>query len=305
MKLRNVVGGVVGAVGATAVANRVLDSRATESEPPLDGTHGTYRWRGFDVAYTDAGDPDDPDLVLLHGVNAAASSHEWRRVFDALAEDYHVVAPDLPGFGRSDRPPLTYSASLYEAFVREFVADETDEAVVVASSLVGAYVAAVADETDASRLVLVCPTATSVPGERVWVRSLLRAPVVGEAIFNLIISERGIRYFHDDHGYYDMANLTDETVAYEWQTAHQPGARYATASFLGGFLDPDVDLAAALGDLELPVTLVWGQQSELPDLETGRELAEAADVELVSIGASALLPHVEHPEEFRAVVTED
>ena len=303
MKLRNVVGGAIGAVGATAVANRVLASRASELEPPLDGAQRTYRWRGFDVSYTEAGDPDDPDLVLFHGVNAAASSHEWRRVFDALAEDYRVIAPDLPGFGRSDRPPLTYSASLYQTFVRDFLADESDEAVVVASSLVGAYVAAVADETDASRLVLVCPTATSIPGRRVWVRSLLRAPVVGQGIFNLMVSERGIRYFHDDHGYHDMGNLDDETVAYEWRTAHQPGARYATASFLSGHLDPDIDLAAALGDLDVPMTLVWGQESDLPDLETGRELAAAADVELVSIGESALLPHVEHPEEFLAVVT--
>jgi len=304
MKLRNVVGAAVGAVGATAVANRILSSRASDLEAPLEGDQRTYRWRGFDVAYTEAGDPDDPDLVLFHGVNAAASSHEWRRVFDALAEEYHVVAPDLPGFGRSDRPPLTYSASLYETFVRDFLADETEEATVVASSLVGAYVAAVAAETDARRLVLVCPTATSIPGRRVWVRTLLRAPVVGQAIFNCLVSERGIRYFHDDHGYHDLANLDDETVAYEWQTAHQPGARFATASFLSGHLDPEIDLAAALGELEIPVTLVWGQGADLPPLSAGRELAEAASVELVSVGDSALLPHVEHPEEFLAAVTD-
>ncbi|WP_135364416.1 alpha/beta fold hydrolase [Halosimplex halophilum] len=302
MKLRTVVGATLGAVGAAAATNRVLGRRAGELGPPLAGESGTYRWRGFDVAYTEAGDPDDRDLVLLHGINAAATSNEWRAVFEGLAEDYHVIAPDLPGFGRSDRPPLTYSASLYTTFVRDFLTDTSDDAVVVASSLTGAYAADAARDADVSRLVLVCPTADTVPGRRVWLRSLIRAPVVGQAIHNGIVSKRSIRYFHDDHGYHDMSNLNDETVRYEWESAHQPGARFAPASFVSGHLDPDIDLAEVLGDLGVPVTLVWGTETDMPPLSTGRELAEAADVELVSIGDSALLPHVEHPAEFLDVV---
>ena len=76
MRLRKAVGAAVGAVGATALANRTLARRAREFEPFLSGEHRTYRWRGFDVAYTEAGDPDAQDLVLFHGINAAASSHE-------------------------------------------------------------------------------------------------------------------------------------------------------------------------------------------------------------------------------------
>jgi len=302
MKLRTLAGAALGAVGAAAVGNRVLDRRAGELGPPLAGDQGTYRWRGFDVAYTEAGDPDDPDLVLLHGINAAATSNEWRTVFEALADDYHVLAPDLPGFGLSDRPPLTYSASLYTTFVRDFLTDLSENAVLVASSLTAAYAADAASDVDVDRLVLICPTAETMPGRRVWLRSLVRAPLVGQVVYNAIGSKRSIRYFHDDHGYHDTSNLADETVEYEWQTAHQPGARFATASFISGHLDPEADMDDLLADLSVPVTLVWGRDSDMPPLATGRDLAESADVELVSIGDSALLPHVEHPEEFLAVV---
>jgi pimeloyl-ACP methyl ester carboxylesterase len=301
MQLRKVVGATVGVAGATALANRVLQGRARDLDPPLPGDRRTYRWRGFDVAYTEAGDPEDEDLVLLHGINAAASSHEWRAVFERLAEDYHVVAPDLPGFGHSDRPPLTYSASLYETFVRDFLA-EFDTPVVVASSLTGAYVAAVAEDVDAARYVFVCPTADTMPGRRVWLRTLVRTPVVGEALFNLVVSEPAIRYFQDDHGYHDPANLDEATVDYEWATAHQPGARFAPASFVSGHLDTDVDLAAALRAIEVPVTLVWGSEADMPPLSEGRELAQHADVKLVSIGESMLVPQAEHPDEFCEVV---
>ncbi|WP_276271541.1 alpha/beta fold hydrolase [Haloarcula litorea] len=302
MRLRKALGAAVGAVGATAVANRVLQSRPDEFEPFLAGTQRTYRWRGFDVAYTEAGDPEDPDLVLLHGINAAGSSHEFHTVFEALAEDYHVVAPDLPGFGHSDRPPLLYSASLLTTFVRDFLADEAENPTVVASSLTAAYAAEAAREVDVAELILVCPTDTSMGNRNVWLRSLLRAPVVGQAIFNLIGSRASIRHFHDDHGYYDMANLSDEVVDYEWQSAHQPGARFAPASFVSGFLDPEGDLGETLSSLDVPVTLVWGEDADITPLSRGRDLADEADATLVVFSDSLLLPHVEHPEEFVDVV---
>ena len=302
MKLRNALGAAVGVLGTTALANRVLQSRAGDFEPFLDGDQRTYRWRGFDVAYTEAGDPDDPDLVLLHGINAAASNHEFHAVFDQLAEEYHVIAPDLPGFGHTDRPPLLYSASLMTTFVRDFLTDESDDATVVASSLTGAYAAIAAREVDVAELILVCPTDSSMGGRSVPRRSLVRAPVVGQAIYNLIGSKASIRHFHADHGYYDMDKLTDEVVDYEWASAHQPSARFAPASFISGFLDPEESLGDVLADLDVPITMVWGEDADITPLADGRVLADEADATLVVFGDSLLLSHVEHPEEFVDVV---
>jgi pimeloyl-ACP methyl ester carboxylesterase len=308
MRLRNVLGVTAGTVGLTAVANRLLTARAGEFEPFLDGDHATYRWRGFDIAYTEAGDPDDPDLLLFHGINAAASSHEFWRVFDDLSETYHVVAPDLPGFGHSDRPPLLYSASLYTAFVGDAIEDLADESpVVVASSLSGAYAATAVRETgvDVNELLLVCPTDTSMGGRRTWLRSLMRTRVLGTGLYNLSVSKPSIRYFHDDHGYYDTANLPEEVVDYEWTSAHQPGARFAPASFVSGFLDPEADLGEVLTELSVPVTLVWGRDADITPLSEGRSLAERADARLVVFDDTLLLPHAEHPAQFLAVVRGD
>ena len=302
MKLRSALGAAVGTVGAATLANRFLRSRADEFEPFLPGDQRTYRWRGFDVAYTEAGDPEDPDLVLLHGINAAASGHEFHAVFERLAREYHVLAPDLPGFGQTDRPPLLYAASLMTTFVRDFLADESEAATVVASSLTASYAAMAAREVDIAELILICPTDTSMGGRSVPRRSLVRAPVVGQAIYNLVGSKASIRHFHADHGYYDMANLTDAVVDYEWTSAHQPGARFAPASFISGFLDPEEELGNVLAELDVPITLVWGEDAEITPLSDGRLLADEADATLVVFGDSLLLPHVEHPEEFVDVV---
>ena len=298
MKLRTVVAGAVGGTGLTAAANKLLARRAGELEPSLDGKQGKFRWRGFDVAYTEAGDPDAPDMVLLHGANASGSSHEFRGVFDALAEEYHVIAPDLPGFGRSDRPPLMYSGSLYTTFVEDFFTEMADEPTVLASSLSGAYAAVAAQSVPLEELVLVCPTAETMPWRRVWLRSLLRTPILGEALFNLITSKPSIRHFNADHGYYDTDNITDELVDYQWRTAHQPGGRFAPASFIAGFLDPDVDLGTVLADIDAPTTIVWGRQAETTPLERGKRLAAAADCQLIVFDETDLQPHVEHADQF-------
>ncbi|MFB6073681.1 MAG: alpha/beta fold hydrolase [Haloarculaceae archaeon] len=304
MKLRNLLAGSVAAAGATALANRVLAARASGFDHFLDAEWGTYRWRGFDVAYAEAGDPDDPDLVFLHGVNAAASSHEYHAVFEELAEEYHVIAPDLPGFGHSDRPPLLYSASLLTRFVTDFLADTVEDPTVIASSLTAAYAAAAAGEVPVAELFFLCPTDTTMGGggRRPLVRSLFRSPLVGQGLFNLLVSKPGLRYFHEDHGYADMRNLTDEVLDYEWTTSHQPGARFAPASFVSGYLDPEEDLESLLADLDVPVTFVWGRDADITPVSVGRDLAEAVDARLVVIDDSRLLPHVEHPEAFADVV---
>jgi pimeloyl-ACP methyl ester carboxylesterase len=60
---------------------------------------------GFNVFYREAGRTDAPALLLLHGFPSA--SHMFRELIPALSDRFHLVAPDLPGFGQSDMPPHT------------------------------------------------------------------------------------------------------------------------------------------------------------------------------------------------------
>jgi len=58
---------------------------------------------GFNIFYREAGTPGKPKLLLLHGF--PSSGHMFRDLIPLLSENFHIVAPDLPGFGRSDMPP--------------------------------------------------------------------------------------------------------------------------------------------------------------------------------------------------------
>lgn len=71
-------------------------------------TFGSINVDGLNIAYREAGDPRNPKLVLLHGF--PASSHQYRNLIPALADRFHVIAPDYQGFGNSEAPdPAKYA----------------------------------------------------------------------------------------------------------------------------------------------------------------------------------------------------
>ncbi len=79
--------------------------------------------QGIKIAYREAGDPSRPTVLLLHGF--PTSSHMFRNLIPILANDYHVLAPDYPGYGASDMPMLDefdYSFANFAKIVDEFVA---------------------------------------------------------------------------------------------------------------------------------------------------------------------------------------
>src|SRR4051794_20391004 len=66
--------------------------------------HRTVRMDDLDIFYREAGPKDSPVILLLHGF--PSSSHMFRNLVPVLAEKYHVVAPDFPGYGQSSAPSI-------------------------------------------------------------------------------------------------------------------------------------------------------------------------------------------------------
>lgn len=71
---------------------------------------------GHAIFYREAGDPKRPTLLLLHGF--PSSSHMFRDLIPLLADRFHLVAPDLPGFGLSEIKPRTAFTYSFEALAR-------------------------------------------------------------------------------------------------------------------------------------------------------------------------------------------
>jgi pimeloyl-ACP methyl ester carboxylesterase len=111
--------------GAIIMATLVIASSsalAANEKPAKHPTHyRTITIDGISIFYREAGPKDRPTILLLHGL--PSSSRMFEPLFDRLADRYHLVAPDYPGFGHSDWPnpkKFAYTFDRYAEIIARF-----------------------------------------------------------------------------------------------------------------------------------------------------------------------------------------
>jgi pimeloyl-ACP methyl ester carboxylesterase len=93
--------GIAGVLMTTAPIHQASGAATSKTYPTL---HKTITVDGLDIFYREAGRQTAPTILLLHGF--PTSSHMFRNLIPALADTFHLVAPDYPGFGHSAMPPV-------------------------------------------------------------------------------------------------------------------------------------------------------------------------------------------------------
>lgn len=297
-----------GITGAIAAINRGLRSGPSPADA-LGGTPRRWTWRGHEIFATEAG--AGPPILLVHGVYAGASSFEYRTLFGLLAEHHHVIAFDLLGCGRSGHPNLGYSAELFtEQIVAALAEFAGGPATLLGSSLGAAFAirAATRVRERVSHLVAICPTGLGgvLDDEpnlaRGTVTAAFRFPLLGESLFNVLASRAALRWYLENRVYADPARVTREVVDHYYAIAHQPGARYVPAYFIGGGLNCNV--ARDLPFVEAPVLVAWGEAASAaaPLANAGEFLKLAQHARLVTFPNAGLLPHEEDPAAVRDAI---
>jgi pimeloyl-ACP methyl ester carboxylesterase len=248
-------------------------------------------------------------MLLLHSVNAAATSAEVQPVYDYYAARRHVFALDLPGFGLSDRSDRPYTVRLMTdsihaaaAAIRKRCGDRPID--VLATSLSCEFVARAAVEGAAFRsLALVSPTgfsrrkATSEQEKNSgnsWAYKVLTAPGWGRLLFRALTRPRVIRYFL--RRTWGSSQIDEPLWHYDVLTAEQPGAEHAPLYFLSGQLFSH-DILDIYQQLTLPV---WMSRGIRGDFVNYRYTACVRHLEnwRHSVFATGALPYFENPAIF-------
>ena len=309
-KLRKGLAAGGAGVAALAALNAVVARGAAEpEEDALGGEARSYASAHGRVFYRVAGAPEDEPLVFLHGVGAGASSFMWRKNFDPLAAAFRVYAPDLLGFGLSDKPAnAPYSAGLYVGLVADFLRDAVRRpAHVVAQGLTGAFAVRAADEHPSlvRSLVLLAPAIDEasarpdLPGAAFY--GLLHSPVLGASFYNAMTSERGLRDYARSQLFFDRKFVTPRLVAHYYAASHLPGAQHAAVAYLSGYLNTDA--RPSFARLAQPVTFVWGREDRTtPPARAALLLGLNPRARLEIFERCRMMPQNEHAERFNALL---
>ncbi len=267
------------ALGALIIAGIVAIRHMLDTPQPLDsplpGESHFYRWKRGHIFYKVLGASDAPPLLLLHRLGVGASAYEMREMLEPLAEHYRVYAPDLIGFGLSDRPNMEYSAETYISLCRDFLTNVVDQPSTIVASGVSCNYAVVVAATSpelCKRLVLISPVAlhgnpqeqTSL--DRVLPAELLEAPLLKSLLYPLLAEATHITALFRLG---DQVNHFDPD--YFYATTHQFGAEHATMALLAGKLVSDVSRQVEM--VQQPTLIIWGALA----LSTSRYIGSQQD----------------------------
>jgi pimeloyl-ACP methyl ester carboxylesterase len=238
-------------------------------------------------------------LVLLHSINAAPSAMEIRPLFEHYRDKRPVMAPDLPGFGLSDRPAVSYSSVQYAQWIAEWLKAFHSPPDVVALSLTGEFVArAILEQgTRIRSLTLISPTGMgtasppSLPsGSRL--DRVLNSPWVGKSLFRALTTKASIRWFLNKAF---VGPTPEYLVQYAWETARQPGAHLVPLKFLTFRLFTEQAMSRLYSRLTLPCLVLYDDDPNI-GFERLSELADSNDQWTIKrLVPSMGLPHWELP----------
>jgi pimeloyl-ACP methyl ester carboxylesterase len=266
---------------------------------------------GVSLHVYEAGDKDAPAMVLIHGLQDEADS--WRHVFEPLAQTHHVIALDLPGFGRSTKGKLKYGVPLYVDVVLELLnVLKLDKAALVGNSLGGMVAEAftLAHPERVSRLVLVDGTIRIVAqptGARSSPIKRLLAPFVDRRYFEQLRKNPQDAYDTLYPFYADLAKMpqTDRDFLFQrvnervWDERQRLASLAVQMSFVPYFVTKAPKLVRQIPTLQVSTMVIWGEQDHIVPIRNGEERAKMQPgARWVVIPGAGHLPHQEKPELF-------
>jgi pimeloyl-ACP methyl ester carboxylesterase len=240
-----------------------------------------------------------PSLLLLHGLFMDHST--WDQVGDLLGREYRVVAPDLPGFGESEKPPesrFPYGINAFADAVLDLYAGlELGRAVLVGHALGGAVAITLAARHPEliSRLVLV--DALCYPARPDLANRVALAPLIGGFTFKQLWGKSAFKaYFKESYLSRD-ARIPSARLDHYYETFNTPAARASALATMRATRDTRT-VVAHIARISMPTLVLWGRDDTLYPAALGQRMSREihnAGFQLLDAG------HVPHEEQPNAV----
>lgn len=268
------------------------------SSPSIKSATFPWSWRGTNipVGYELSGPAGAEPILMLPAMSTVSTRDELRALAHHLGSRRCIIT-DWPGFGDTARPRLDYDRALCRGFLEDLVTHLHGELKRRSFPVVACgHAAGYAIDLEArhpgtfTQLVLIAPTwrgplPTMMSGRKpiqARIRRWIHAPVIGELLYRLNVSRPVVQMMYRRHVFADSRFLTAALLAERMRLTRRPGARFASACFVTGALDPFDDRAAFLAaakHVQGPTLLLYGPDTPPKSRAEMEALAELPGIE--------------------------
>lgn len=264
--------------------------------------------RNMTLFFYDSKENSQPPLLMLHGLGDEADT--WRHIFHPIAEDYHTLALDLPGFGRSDKPDVVYSPQfMMDSVIGLMDALNIHSAIIMGSSLGGilAHGLAVAHPERVLGLILVGGALLQEGQLEDRSLMLMQMPIIGEWLYTRLRKNPDAAFDSLNSVYHHLEKLPKADRDFLYTRVNQrvwsDGQRRAYFSTLRSLLpwikSIQEDLPSQLRQLEIPTLILRGEYDALfSETNVDHLLIIQPFARKSVVNDAGHLPHQEAPETF-------
>lgn len=286
------------------IINRVIAASASLKEMLDLSNKNFYKWRFGNIYYTKRG--KGKPILLIHDTLPGSSGYEWNKIEKELSTEYCVYVIDLLGFGRSEKPGVTYTNFMYVQmicdFIKNVIGERTD---VIASGFSSSFVTmACHNEKECfGKIMMVNPprlgTLNQTPSQKdKLLKFLLELPVFGTLVYHIVVSHENIRNLFIENLYYDPFHLDEDIIDAYYEAAHKGGyyAKYLYSSYASKYLN--ISIAHALKTIDNSIYIIEGEAENNGEVivEEYKELNPA--IESATLKKSKHFPYIENAEDF-------
>lgn len=251
---------------------------------------------GLHVRYVDSGGSGRP-LLLVHGLGGAIES--WANNIGELAKkDLRVIALDLPGFGFSDKPKISYTIKFYADFAAKFAKALNAVPLAVAGSSLGGHVAcelAIMHPDIVSRLILASPSG-ALP------KSFKGTPALWRYV--KVLEAKSVEEVKKALYAVDNKPVADAFAKAAYEKFAMPGAKEAFLSALAGSAKATRLSDSRLSKVRAPTLVLWGKNDTMIPARFVEPFVKMKNSRVVLLENCGHRPHVDRPQVFNRMVAD-
>ena len=244
------------------------------------------------IRYIDSNKKRTP-LLLLHGLGGSIES--WTNNIEFLSTKFRIIALDLPGFGLSDKPKISYSINFYVGFLEKFIKRIKLNHLFVIGSSLGGHIAiefTIRNRKNVEKLILINP-AGSLPKTFKGTKELRK--------YLRIVNAKSSKDVSRILSSIDNSMVSRSYADAVYKRLSLPGAKQAFISALKGSARAQ-RYNNQLEKIDTSMLLIWGKKDRMIPLKFIRPFMEHGNSRIIIIENCGHRPHVENPRLFNKVV---